>query len=107
MTNLTNQISGFAMLALAALPMAALATNAYAAPVPASVKVGDLNLTTEEGLDAFEQRANFAARRFCRAEASLSARAACRKGVRAELNEKMVAVRTAQMTKSASTFAAR
>lgn len=105
MTNLTNQISGFAMLALAALPIAALSTTAYAAP--AKVTVSDLNLLSNDGLAAFQQRVDVAARRFCDDVQSLSARNACRKGVRAELNEKMAVVRTAQTVKSASTLAAR
>lgn len=105
MKNLTNTISTAAMLALAVLPIAALSTTAYAAP--ASVKVADLNLTTSEGLATFQQRADYAARRFCNAELSLSARANCHKGVQVELNEKMAVVRTAQTTRKPTTLAAR
>lgn len=104
MTNLTNQISSLAMLALAALPMTALATASHAAP--ASVKVADLNLASVEGVATFQQRADFASRKYCEEERALSARVTCRKGVRAELNEKMEVVRTAQIARSA-TFAAR
>ena len=105
MNDLTNRISGLAMLALAVLPMAALATGAHAAP--ASVKIADLNLASAEGAAAFEQRADFAARRFCSTERSLSSAATCRKGVRVELNEKMAVIRTARANQPANTFAAR
>lgn len=105
MKNLTNTISSAAMLALAVLPIAALSSTAFAAP--ATVKVADLNLSTVEGLATFQQRADFAARRFCNAELSLSARANCHKGVQVELNEKMAAMRTAQAARLPTTLAAR
>ena len=105
MNDLTNRISGLAMLALAALPMAALATGAHAAP--ASVRIADLNLASAEGAAAFDQRADFAARRFCSTERSLSSAATCRKGVRVELNEKLAVIRTARAAQPANTFAAR
>lgn len=105
MNNLTNSISGFAMLALAALPIAALATASHAAP--ASVRVSDLNLASTEGAAAFNQRAEYAARKFCTTERSLSIAASCRQGVRVELTEKMDAVRTAQAARTNTTFAAR
>jgi UrcA family protein len=102
---LTNTISSIAMLALAALPMAALTTAAHAAP--ASVKVADLNLASHEGVTTFNERADYAARKFCNTETSLSARANCRIGVKAELNEKMDAIRSAQAAHASTTFAAR
>lgn len=105
MTNLTHSISSLAMLALAALPIAALATASHAAP--ASVRVADLNLASDEGAASFHQRAEYAARKFCVEELALSARATCRKGVKAELNEKMEAIRTAQAARANATFAAR
>lgn len=105
MNNLTHRISGLAMLALASLPMAALATASHAAP--ASVKIADLNLASQEGVATFQRRVDYAARNFCTAERSLSSAASCRKGVRAELNEKMAAARTAQAARSGNTFAAR
>jgi UrcA family protein len=105
MKNLTNTISTAAMLALAVLPIAALSTTAYAGP--ASVKVADLNLSTVEGVATFQQRADYAARRFCNAELSLSARANCHKGVQVELNEKMAAARTVQAARQPTTLAAR
>ena len=105
MTNLINSISSLAMLALAALPIAALATTSHAAP--ASVRIADLNLHSTEGAAVFSQRAEYAARKFCTTERSLSSAANCRQGVRVELNEKMAVVRTAQAARSPSTFAAR
>ena len=105
LNTLTNTISGLAMLALAALPIAALATGAQAAP--ASVKVADLNLASQAGIATFNQRADYAARKFCNAELSLSARANCRHGVTVELNEKMAAIQSAQASRAATTFAAR
>eukprot|EP01036_Dinobryon_divergens_P004932 gene4932-6539_t len=77
---LTSTISSIAMLALAALPMAALTTAAHAAP--AAVRVADLNLASHEGRAEFNQRADYAARKFCNTEISLSARANCRVGVK-------------------------
>lgn len=105
LTNLTNSISSLAMLALAALLIAALATASHAAP--ASVRVSDLNLASTEGAAVFHQRAEYAARKFCTTERSLSSAANCRQGVRAELTEKMDAVRTAQAARTNTTFAAR
>ena len=102
---LTNTISSIAMLALAALPIAALATGAQAAP--ASVKVADLNLASQAGVTAFNHRADYAARKFCNTELPLSARANCREGVRVELSEKLDAIRSAQVSRAATTFAAR
>ena len=102
---LTHTVSSIAMLALAVLPIAALTTAAHAAP--ASVRIADLNLASRDGVDAFNQRAVLAARKFCGAELSLSARAHCRQGVRVELTEKMDAIRTAQAARNATTFAAR
>ncbi len=103
---LTNTISSIAMLALASLPIAALTTNAAQA-APSTVRVADLNLASHEGITTFNQRADYAARKFCNTEISLSARANCRIGVKVELNEKMDAIRTAQAARASTTFAAR
>lgn len=103
--NLTNSISGLAMLALAALPAAALTTAAHASP--ASVRVADLNLASVEGVATFQQRAEFAARKFCSPDRSLSSAASCRKGVKTELTEKMDALRASQAARTTTTFAAR
>ena len=105
MKNLTAQISGVAMLALAALPIASLPASALAAP--ASVKIADINLLTPEGMTTFQKRADYAARDFCRDERGLGAANTCRTAVKAELNEKVAVVRAAQLEKSSTTFAAR
>ncbi len=105
MTNFTNQISGIAMLALAALPVAALATGAHAAPTV--VKVADLNLFSAEGVAAFQLRAGAAGRTFCRDERSLVAQESCRAGVKAELEDKFAMARSAQLAAKTQNFAAR
>ncbi|WP_068876002.1 MULTISPECIES: UrcA family protein [unclassified Phenylobacterium] len=105
--NLTNSISGFAMLALAALPIASLPASALAAPAPASVKIADINLLTPQGMATFDKRADYAARDFCREERSLSVAAACRVAVKEELAEKVTAIRSARLEQASKTFAAR
>jgi len=103
--NLTNSISGFAMLALAALPIASLPEMALAAP--ASVKIADINLLSPQGMATFDKRADYAARDFCREERSLSVAAACRVAVKEELSEKVTAIRSARLEQASKTFAAR
>jgi UrcA family protein len=99
---LTDRICSAAMMALAVLPMASLATAAHAT----TVKVSDLNLASPAGVAAYNQRADHAARTYCSNERAISAVAACRKGVAVELSEKLDAIRTAQAAR-AQTFAAR
>lgn len=103
--NLTNSISGFAMLALAALPIASLPASALAAP--ASVKIADINLLSPQGMATFDKRADYAARDFCREERSLSVAAACRVAVKEELSEKVTAIRSARLEQASKTIAAR
>jgi UrcA family protein len=103
-TSLTARISSAAMLALAALPLAALATNAHAG---VSVKVSDLNLLSTNGQAAFSQRADQASRKFCADVRGVTAIESCRAGVREELAEKMEVVRLAQAAKAHQDFAAR
>lgn len=105
LSNLTNRVSGLAMLALAALPIASLPASALAAP--ASVKVSDINLLSPEGMATFAKRADYAARDFCRDERSLSAAATCRAGVKEELSEKVTALRSAKLEQASKAFAAR
>lgn len=104
MKNLTAQVSSLAMLALAALPIASLPASALAAP--ARVKIADINLLTPEGMQAFNKRADYAARNFCRDEMDLGMAAKCRVAVKAELNEKVATIRAAKLEGS-TTFAAR
>ena len=101
--SMTSRISGLAMLALAALPVAALATNAHAA----SVRVSDLNPASIEGQATFAQRAQVAGRQYCADARSLTAVKACRSGVSVELNEKFDALRAAKLAQQNQTFAAR
>jgi UrcA family protein len=101
MTDIASRISGLAMLALAALPIAALATAAHA---ETRVHVADIDVLTAPGVAAYNQRAEAAGRAYCIAERRLDRQAACVAGVRAELSEKLDALRTAQ---SAGAFAAR
>jgi UrcA family protein len=105
MKNLTAQISGVAMLALAALPIVSLPASALAAP--AVVKIADIDLLTPEGMSTFDKRAEYAARDFCRTERGLGAAATCRDGVKAELTEKVGAIRAAKLDGASKTFAAR
>jgi len=102
-TDLTARLTAAAMLALAALPIAALSTAAHAETV---VKVADLNLATVEGMATFGQRADRASRQYCVGERLASQYAACRSGVRAELAEKAQAILTAQ-AQSGRAYAAR
>ena len=104
MTNFASRISGVAMLALAALPIAALATAAHAQTV---VKVADINLLSPQGVSEYSQRADAAGRKFCLPERSLAGRAACVAGVKVELNEQLATLRTAQLSRASQDFAAR
>lgn len=83
MTTLMSRIAGFATLALAAAPMAALVTPAHAAGQE-RVYVSDLNMATAAGKATFDQRVDHAARHFCANEQNLSQRAACQTAVRDE-----------------------
>ena len=103
-TDLTSKISGFAMLALAALPIVALATPSNAQTV---VKVADINLLSPQGVSEFNQRADAAGRKYCLPERTVAGRISCRAGVKAELNEKLAMLRTAQLEQASATFAAR
>jgi len=88
--NLTARIASIATLALAAVPAAALSTNAYAAAAPqTSVQVADLNLDSASGQAVYQQRLGAAAHRFCSRETTLDLQAACAAGVRDEVNAKL------------------
>lgn len=99
MTNFAARIAGVATLALAALPVAAIATAAHAAPM--SVKVGDLNLNSPAGLVAFNQRSQAAATAYCRSallpRSAMETVQSCRKAIKTELNEKLPAVQQSQL----------
>ena len=104
-TSFTSRLAGFATLALAALPMAALSTAAQAAP--ATVAVKDLNLLTPQGNAALKHRINTAAYRYCVERKAATDRTACQAGVRAELNHKADLVRSAQQAALTHRYAAR
>lgn len=104
MKNLTNRVSGAALLALAALPMVALASGAHAAT---TVRVSDLNLLTTDGVAAYQERASVAARAFCDDGRAISHRMACKAAVKAELNDKLTDLRQAQLAKASTALAAR
>ena len=101
--SLISRMSSAAMLALAVLPMAALATAADAA----SVRVSDINLSTSQGVAAYEQRAERASLQYCAGERGFAAQKACRDGVKAELASKFETARVAQAANPSKTFAAR
>jgi len=86
-----------ATLALAGLPIFALAGAAHAAPV--GVQVGDLNLNTVSGQRVLEQRTQIAAQAFCNQQSPTHVvdRRACRAGVEAEVIEKAAALRQTQL----------
>jgi UrcA family protein len=104
MKNLTNRVSGAALLALAALPMVALASGAHAAT---TVRVSDLNLLSTDGVAAYQERANVAARAFCDDGRNISYRISCKAAVKAELNDKLTDLRQAQLAKTSTALAAR
>ena len=92
----TSTLAGVATLALAALPMFALATAANAA-TPVAVKVADIDTLSAEGARIYDQRVEKAALRFCRinnANSRLTERVDCQNAVRAEMSEKLEAHNT-------------
>jgi UrcA family protein len=88
MKNFAAHIAGVATLALAVLPVAALSTHAAAA-TPARVQVADLNLASIDGVATLHQRVAIAAQQVCATEKSLGQQAACKAGVRTEVQEKL------------------
>ncbi|MFC3076551.1 UrcA family protein [Phenylobacterium terrae] len=106
MTNYVNKIAGIAAIALAALPLVAVAGVAEAA----TVKISDLDVATVEGQLEFQSRVKDAASDFCRSHATPGSRArshgACIAAVQAEMNDKMSQVQQARAVK-AQTYAAR
>ncbi len=105
MTNTTtNRIAGLATLALAILPLAAVAGGAHAAP--ARILVADLDLNSPAGMAAFQDRARHAEDSFCRDGRALSTVKACQVAVRAEIADKLAQVQQSQLAKS-TTLASR
>ncbi len=92
----TSTLAGVATLALAALPMFALATAANAA-TPVAVKVADIDTLSPEGARIYDQRVDKAAVRFCRinnANSRLTERVDCQNAVHAEMSDKLEARNT-------------
>ena len=87
MKSFAAHIAGVATLALAVLPVAALSTHAQAAT--ARVQVADLNLASIDGVATFHQRVAIAAQQVCSTEKGLGPQAACKAGVRTEVQEKL------------------
>ncbi|WP_332773783.1 UrcA family protein [Phenylobacterium sp.] len=105
-----STLAGVATLALAIIPVAALATAAHAAPV--TIRAADIDTLSPEGARAFHDRAEAAARKFCRAETlnqrSLVANARCMEAVQVEIAEKFAARNTALAAqRQANTLASR
>ncbi|MDP3852993.1 UrcA family protein [Phenylobacterium sp.] len=106
-----STLAGLATLALAIIPVAALATSAHAAPV-AVIQASDIDTLSPEGARTFQQRADAATRKFCRAatagQPGLREKAACKTAVRAEIAEKFEAHNMAVAAKrQANTLASR
>lgn len=93
MMKVSNTVAGLATLALACVPALAISTNAFAAP--ATVQIADLDLSTPAGAREFDRRMNVAAGRFCNDVRSVSANVTCRRSVRVEVTEKLVALKSA------------
>lgn len=78
---------------------------------PVVVKLADLNLNTPEGAQAFEARADEAARKFCgqvfTAGGRLSEVASCKIAVREEIAEKLEARNVAIAQRAGAKLAAR
>lgn len=101
MFKFSSTLAGVATLALATVPMLAIASGAHAAPV--TVKVSDIDTSSAQGAKILNKRIDIAAREFCaRAEPGAMSRLAdnaCIRGVRTEMAER-VADRTAMMAKA-------
>jgi UrcA family protein len=91
MFKFSSTLAGVATLALATIPMLALASGAQAAPV--AVKVSDIDTSTPQGANIVNKRIEVAAREFCRqTEPGAMARlddGACIRGVRTEMSERV------------------
>lgn len=104
----TSTLAGVATLALAALPMFALATSAQAAPV--AVKVADIDTLSLAGAAAYDERVEKAANRYCvkaNPTARLTERHACLNAVRAEMSDKFQARNTVLAARQGAQMAAK
>jgi UrcA family protein len=91
MFKIISTLAGAATLALATIPMLALASGAHAAPVV--VKVSDIDTSSAEGAKVLNQRIDVAAHKLCSqmrpGAISRLSDSACIKGVRAEAVENL------------------
>lgn len=92
----SSTLAAAATLALAALPVLALATNANAETMTpkVAVKVADIDTLTPAGAQIFAARVNVAANRFCQKtnpNMRLNERAECKSAVKAEMSDKFEA----------------
>ena len=101
MFRISNTVAGVATLALAALPMFAMATSAYAAQ-PVTVQVADLDLASTDGARELDRRVNAAAGAFCSDFTRIAENMTCKNAVHDEVEGKLEAMRI-----SARTYAAR
>jgi UrcA family protein len=91
MTKFSATLAGVATIALAAVPILALATGAQAAP--AAVKVADIDVGSARHAHTLEHRVSKAAADYCSTASvgriTLAARVACLTGARAEIQDKL------------------
>lgn len=91
MIKFSSTLAGVATIALAAVPIVALATGAQAAPV--AVKVSDINIGSPRDAHTLDQRVSAAAAEFCSnasvGRITLSARHDCLQGARTEIQEQL------------------
>ena len=92
MKRMLDTFTGAAMLALAMLPAAAIATAAHAEP--AMIRTSDLDLNTQAGQQQLKDRIELAARAVCRDEQATGSHLRdqqCLQGVREEFQAKLKA----------------
>lgn len=88
MSNIIAKFADAVTPALLALPLAiTVATVAHAQPT--TVRFADLDLGSKAGQTALHARVETAASSFCGEERNLSVQAACKAGVRQEVQEKL------------------
>jgi UrcA family protein len=109
MFKISSTLAGVATIALATVPMLAIASGAHAAPV--IVKVSDLDVSSAQGAQILNQRIAVAAREFCaQADPVNQGRLpsyACIKGVRAEVADSMAGRNAVMASARATTLAQR
>lgn len=110
MNTLTTRIAAVAAIAMAVIPLAAVATHAAAAEHPAArIRVADLDLNSIDGQLVLKTRADGAVRKLC-FNRNLSVMAACEAGVRDEIADQAAVARDQQLASKAAqpvTLAAR